>query len=107
MMSVVTLDSRNFESEVLQSANLVLVDFYADWCGPCKMVAPLVEELSKEYEGQVTFGKLNIDNAQDLAVKYGVTSIPSLILFKGGEKVDQVLGAIPKAQIEDFVKKSL
>lgn len=106
-MSVVTLDSRNFESEVLQSANLVLVDFYADWCGPCKMVAPLVEELSKEYEGQVTFGKLNIDNAQDLAVKYGVTSIPSLILFKGGEKVDQVLGAIPKAQIEDFVKKSL
>ncbi len=106
-MSVVVLSTHNFSTEVLESDQPVVVDFYADWCGPCKMVAPILEKLSNDYDGKVKFAKLDIDNAQELAAQYEVSSIPTLILFKDGNKADQAVGALPKGQIEDFVNKSL
>lgn len=87
---------QNFDKEVLQASHPVLVDFYADWCGPCKMIAPLVEELAKEYEGKATIVKLNVDENMDTSQKYGVMSIPTLIFFKDGKEVDRVVGALPK-----------
>ena len=89
------LTSANFESEV--STGIVLVDFYADWCMPCKMLSPTLDALADEYEGQITVGKLNIDNAQNIAAKYGVMSIPTVILFKNGIAVDKKIGVSPKA----------
>ncbi len=103
-MATISVDGQNFDQEVIQSELPVVVDFYADWCGPCKMVGPVIEELSGEYEGKVKFVKLDIDKAQDLAAKYSVASIPTLIFFKAGEKVNQMVGAQPKPQIEDQVK---
>jgi len=88
------LTSANFESEV--STGIVLVDFYADWCMPCKMLSPTLDALADEYEGQITVGKLNIDNAQNIAAKYGVMSIPTVILFKNGIAVDKKIGVSPK-----------
>ncbi|MBQ7915204.1 MAG: thioredoxin [Firmicutes bacterium] len=90
----------NFEQEVLQSDIPVMVDFYADWCGPCKMVAPIVEALSKEYEGKVKIGKLNVDESVAIAQKYNVMSIPTLLFIKNGQVVDQIVGAIPKPSIQ-------
>lgn len=84
--------SANFEDEVLKSDKPVMVDFYADWCGPCKMMGPIVEELAKEYEGKVVIGKLNIDDNSDVAMKYGVMSIPTVILFKEGQVVRKEVG---------------
>ena len=89
----------NFEQEVLQSDMPVMVDFYADWCGPCKMVAPIVEALSKEYDGKVKIGKLNVDESVAIAQKYNVMSIPTLLFIKNGQVVDQLVGAIPKPGI--------
>ena len=87
---------QNFDKEVLQSKVPVLVDFYADWCGPCKMIAPLVEELADEYKDKAKVVKLNVDESMDSAQKYGVMSIPTLIFFKDGKEVDRVTGALPK-----------
>ena len=100
----VTLPSDNFEAEVLQSDTPVLVDFWADWCGPCKMIAPAVEALSEDYAGKVKVGKVNVDDAGDLAMKFNVVSIPTLLLFKDGSVVDQQVGAVPKAKIEGMFK---
>lgn len=105
-MSVVQLSAESFQAEVLQSDQLVFVDFYADWCGPCKMIAPIVDQLSGEFEA-VKFTKLNVDQAQDIAANYGIASIPTMLLFKNGEKVDQAVGALPKAQLQEFVQKNL
>lgn len=91
-MSEIELTDENFEMEVLKSEMPVLVDFYADWCGPCKMVAPVVEELANEYTEKVKVGKLNVDKAQGTAVKYQVMSIPMLMFFKGGVVVDKLVG---------------
>ena len=94
----------NFNQEVLSSEIPVLVDFYADWCGPCKMLAPTIEELAVELEGEVVVAKLDVDQAQDIAMKYGVMSIPTMVLFKNGEEVRRTVGFQPKARILDFIK---
>lgn len=90
----------NFEQEVLKSDIPVLVDFYADWCGPCKMMAPVVDELAAEYEGKVKVGKLNVDESSAAAAKYRVMSIPTFIVFKNGEAVDTLVGAVSKKELE-------
>lgn len=97
----------NFESEVLQSEKPVLVDFWAPWCGPCRMVAPVVEELADEYDGQVKFVKLNTDDNVVTASKFGIRSIPTLLMFKGGEAIDQVIGFRPKGDLKRTVDKAL
>ncbi|MGI6557125.1 MAG: thioredoxin [Pseudoramibacter sp.] len=94
----------NFEQEVLQSDVPVVVDFYADWCGPCKMMSPVIEKLADTYEGRIKIGKLNTDEAQSLAAKYGVMSIPNIVFFKNGEVVDRQVGAVPQSVLEDKIK---
>ena len=90
----------NFEKEVLTSDVPVLVDFWADWCGPCKMIAPAVEELAAEYEGKAKIGKVDVDSNQNTAAKFGIRSIPSLLIFKKGKVVEQLVGAMPKSTIQ-------
>lgn len=97
----------NFDKEVLQSEVPVLVDFYADWCGPCKMMAPVVEELAKAYEGKVKIGKCNIDDEMEIAQKYNVMSIPTFIIFKSGEAVDTKVGAMSKDELENKLNNAL
>lgn len=104
-MSETTLTSSNFEAEVLNSEVPVLVDFWAVWCGPCRAVAPIIEELAKEYEGKIKVGKVNVDENNDLASRYGIMSIPTMKFFKGGKIVNEIIGAAPKAQFEDAIKK--
>lgn len=96
----------NFEAEVLQSEMPVLVDFYADWCGPCKMMAPLVEQLAAEYEGKAVVGKLNIDEEEDIAAQYRVMTIPTLAVFKGGKLVDKLIGVNSKEAVKAMVDKA-
>jgi thioredoxin 1 len=86
----------SWDQEVLGSDKPVLVDFWAEWCGPCRMIGPLVEELATEYEGKALIGKLNVDENPGVATKYGIRSIPTLLVFKGGEIVDKIVGAVPK-----------
>lgn len=93
----------NFDAEVLKADQLVIVDFYADWCGPCKMMAPIIDELSKEYEGAVKVGKLDVDAATTYTAKYRVMSIPTILFFKDGEVVETVVGAISKAQLVEKI----
>ncbi|MGH8024635.1 MAG: thioredoxin [Limisphaerales bacterium] len=90
---IVTLTQENFATEVLQSPKPVLVDFWAEWCGPCKMIGPLLEELAAEYDGKVKIGKINTDEQQQLASQYGINSIPTLLFFKNGQVVNQMIGA--------------
>ena len=97
----------NFETEVLNSALPVLVDFWAEWCGPCKMVGPIVEELAKDFADRAVVGKVNVDEFSALSSKYGITSIPTLMVFKGGKNVDQVVGAQNKTKLKDFLTKHL
>lgn len=98
-MKPIEFTDGNFKAEVLDSDKPVLVDFWAVWCGPCRMIAPIVEELAGEFEGKVKVGKLDVDNNQNSAVTYGVRSIPTLLVFKGGKVVDTIIGAVPKAKI--------
>jgi len=93
----------NFNEEVLSSDIPVLVDFYADWCGPCKMLAPVIEALAGEYEGKVKVGKLNVDDAPDTAQKFGIMSIPTLLYFKNGELVNKSIGVVAKTDIEQVL----
>jgi thioredoxin len=93
----------NFETEVLNSDKPVLVDFYADWCGPCKMMAPIIEEIAKEYDGVARVGKLNVDEQPNTSSKYRVMSIPTIIFFKNGEKVEQVVGVVSKAKLTEIL----
>jgi thioredoxin 1 len=98
-MKPLTFTDDNFEQEVIKSDKAVLIDFWAVWCGPCKIIAPIVEELASEYEGKLKVGKLDVDENQQTSIKYGVRSIPTLLIFKDGKVKDQIIGAIPKAQI--------
>ena len=107
MSDPIELTDDNFEAEVLKSDKPVLVDFWAVWCGPCRMLGPTVEEISKEYEGKLKVGKLNVDDNSRMASQYGIMSIPSLLFFKGGQVVDQVVGAVPKKQLIDKLDKIL
>ena len=103
MSNVITVTSENFESEVLNSEKPVLVDFWASWCGPCRMLSPIVDEIAEEVQ-TIKIGKVNVDEQQDLAGKFGVMSIPTLIFFKNGQPVNKSVGAKSKAALLDFIK---
>ena len=97
----------NFHDEVINSDKLTVVDFWAEWCGPCRAIGPVIEELSHEYEGQVKVGKLNVDQNANTSVEYGITSIPAILFIKNGEIVDRQIGAVPKSVIENKIKAHL
>jgi thioredoxin 1 len=98
-MATIEITDANFENEVVNSDIPVLIDFWAVWCGPCKLIAPTVEEIANDYQGKVKVGKLDVDNNQMVATKFGIRSIPTLLIFKGGKIVDQIVGAVPKSAI--------
>lgn len=104
---VLAFTDANFETEVLQSPVPVLVDFWATWCAPCKAIAPVVDAIAEENEGKARVGKVNVDENPGTPAKYGVRGIPTIILFKDGKVVDQVVGAVPKIQLEALLKKAL
>ena len=103
----VTLTDDNFQSEVLDSPKVALVDFWADWCGPCHMIAPAIEELATEFEGKATVGKLDVDDNPRIAEQYGIRSIPSLLFFLNGQIVDQIVGVAPKQELADKLDRLL
>lgn len=105
MSETIEFTDSNFEEEVLKSDKPCLVDFWAEWCGPCRMVGPIVEEIAKEYAGKLKVGKLNVDQNGQTAVKYGIMSIPSLLIFDQGKVVDQIVGAAPKKQFVERIDK--
>ena len=105
--TVAELTDQNFETEVLQSEIPALVDFWAVWCGPCRQVAPTVEALANDYQGKLKVGKMDIDSHQVTPQKYGIRSIPTLLVFKGGEVVGQVVGAVPRSKLEEEIKKHI
>ncbi|MBR3525646.1 MAG: thioredoxin [Lachnospiraceae bacterium] len=105
-MEVITLTGANFEQEVLKSEVPVLVDFWASWCGPCRMLGPLVEQVAAESDGSYRVGKLNVDDEQDIAGRYNIMSIPALKVFKNGEVAAESVGMIPKNKIEELVKNA-
>ena len=98
-MELIKLTDENFEDEVIKSDKPVLIDFWATWCSPCRMIAPIVEELATEYEGKAKIGKLDVDSNQQTSIKYGVRSIPTLLIFKDGEVKETIIGAVPKKNI--------
>jgi thioredoxin 1 len=101
----VTLTENNFRHEVLESSKPVLVDFWASWCGPCHMIAPAIEELASDYDGRATIGKLNVDEQPGIAQRYGIRSIPSVLLFQDGQVVDQIVGAVPKKALAEKLNR--
>jgi thioredoxin 1 len=103
--NIVTLTDANFSDEVLESPTPVLVDFWAEWCGPCKMIAPILDELASEYDGKVKVGKVNIDEFQSIATKYGIRAIPTLLIFKQGEVAEQVVGLRSKRDLKANLDK--
>lgn len=107
MGSAVNVTDQNFETEVLKSDTPVLVDFWAEWCGPCKAISPIIEELAGEYDGKVKVAKMNVDNNANTPATYGVRSIPTLILFKSGEIVETIVGSQPKSILTEKLDQSL
>ena len=104
---VYKFDESNFEAEVLKSDLPVFVDFYADWCGPCKMMSPVIDKLAEEFDGKIKVGKVNVDENGDLAVRYGIMSTPNMVFFKNGEVADRVVGAIPKPAMKEKFEKNI
>ncbi len=104
---LIAVTDDSFQKEVLESTEPTLVDFWASWCGPCKMIGPIFEELSNQYAGQVKFAKVNVDENPKTPATYGVRGIPTIIMFKGGKIVDQIVGAVPKGQLEGLIKKAV
>jgi len=102
-MKPIEVTDANFEQEVTKSEMPVLIDFWAAWCGPCKMVAPVVEEIAKEYDGKLKVGKVDVDSNPEISMKFGIRSIPTLMVFKGGKVVEQVIGAVPKRNLMEKV----
>ena len=103
MSKPIELNDENFDQELTSSQVPILVDYWAEWCGPCKMVAPVLEEIAEEYEGKLLIGKVDVDSNRDSAAKQNVMSIPTLILFKDGKPIDQRIGALSKVQLEEFL----
>lgn len=102
----VKLDSKNFD-EITKKYENVVVDFWAEWCMPCRYIAPIIDELAKEYAGKVVFGKLNVDENQNIAVRFGISAIPTLIFFKNGKVMDQIVGAMPKKEIKRWIDTNI
>lgn len=103
-MSVLKITSENYETEVLNSDKLVLIDFYADWCGPCRMMSPIIDEIAEEMSGKIKVGKINVDENQDLAMEYGIMSIPTIVMIKDGKAVKNLIGVRDKNEIKDTLK---
>lgn len=97
----------NFQTEVLDSDKLTVIDFWAEWCGPCRAIGPVIEELSKDYAGRVNVGKVNVDHNPQLSIDYGITSIPAILFIKGGQVVDKQVGAAPRAVLEKKIQSNL
>lgn len=107
MSKYLTVSDASFESDVLKSDKPVLVDFWAPWCGPCRMIAPIIEELANDYDGKAKIAKVNVDDNPQISTQFGIRSIPTLLIFKNGQVVDQIVGAVPKSVIEGKLKSQL
>ena len=105
--AVKTATDANFNSDILKSTTPVLVDFWAEWCGPCKALGPTIDALADEYQGKVAVFKMNVDENPETPTQFGIRGIPTVLLFKGGQKVDQIVGAVPKSALEEMIKKHL
>ena len=102
-----TFTDSSFDTDVLKSDKLTVVDFWAEWCGPCKALGPVIDQLSTEYAGKVNVGKLDVDSNPEVSMKYGIRSIPTILFVKGGQVVDKVVGAVPKAQLQSTIQKHM
>jgi len=105
--NIVEITDQNFAETIEESTGLAMIDFWAEWCGPCRIIAPIVEELAEEYDGKVKFSKLNVDDSPAVSTKYGIRSIPTLLVFKDGKPIDQIVGAVPKREVQKRVDAAL